>query len=230
LRLFLYLVICLLFSVQFAHSQIIGFEYDQIADPIDSATFSVDFAAMNAHRTINGFEVNFARLVDMTTGLDDFDLSDDLFGTAEAPDIPLLDMGPLETGILSVSIDALFFPALAAGRVGLNALFTDTVDSMFAIDFISLTIQTSTATIESFYGWPVGSENDGFGIGLSDGGDLPQVLPNALPFDSTGTGFDETISSMSIVPEPTTLYLLGLGAIALVKKNRSFLIDRRSTS
>ena len=222
LHLRLCLIVCLLFSVQSAHSGIATFQYDPIIDPINSATFSVDFAAMNAHRTVVGFEVNFARLVDMSTGLDDLDLSYGLFGIASSPDDPQINMGPLETGLFSVSIDSFFFPALAGGSIGLNALFSDTVDSVFAIDFISLTIETSVATIESFYGWPVGSENDGFGIGLSDGGDLPEVLPDALPFNSTGTGFDETISSISIVPEPTTLCLLGLGAIALLKDRRSF--------
>ena len=133
-------------------------------------------------------------------------------------------MGPLETGIFSVSIDSLFFPALAGGSIGLNALFTDTVDAMFAIDFVSLTVETSVTTIESFYGWPVGSENNGFGIGLVDGGDLPAPQPGVL--SPTGTGFDETISSKSIVPEPTTLCLLGLGGLALIKNRRTFAVDR----
>jgi hypothetical protein len=190
----------------------VAFQYDEITDPIVSATFSVDFAAMNAHRTVGGFEMNFAQLVDCNPGggLPDHDLSDDLFGVSAPPDDPQVNMGPLETGWLSADVDPLFFPALAGGKVGLRALFTDTVDAMFAMDFISLTIETGVGTIESFYGWPPGAENDGFGIALPDFGDLPAPLPDSLPAGSTGTGFDETISSKSIlaIPEPTTLTLL----------------------
>lgn len=218
--------IALLLCSHSAYGGSVAFEYDQISDPIISASFSVDFAALNAHRTLSGFETNFAQLVDMSTELDDFDLSDDLFGTASAPDDPVINMGSLETGIFSVSIDSLFFPALAGGSIGLNALFTDTVDGMFAIDFISLTVETSVTTIESFYGWPVGNENNGFGIGLADGEDLPDTLPASIPIGATGTGFDETISSISIVPEPTTLCLLGLGGIALIKNRRTFVVGR----
>lgn len=219
-------VVCvvLLLCSQSAQGALATFEYEQIFDPIISASFSVDFAALNAHRTVNSFETNFARLVDMSTELDDFDLSDNLFGSASAPDDPFINMGPLETGIFSVSIDSLFFPALAGGSIGLNALFTDTVDAMFAIDFISLTIETSVTIIESFFGWPVGSENNGFGIGLADGESLPAPLPGV--FNPTGTGFDEEISSISIIPEPTTLFLLGFGGLALIKNRRTFVVGR----
>ncbi len=202
-----------------------AFQYDPITGPIVSASFSVDFAAMNAHRTVSGFETNFAQLVDCNPsgGLPDLDLSDDLFGTASQPDDPVLNMGVLETGWVSADIDVSFFGALAGGNVGLRALFTDTVDGMFAMDVISLTIVTDTETIESYYGWPVGNENDGFGIGLADGAGLPAPLPESLPVGATGTGFDETISSKSIlaIPEPTALSLLGFGALLVTRRLRT---------
>ena len=44
------------------------------------------------------------------------------------------------------------YAALGCGNVGLRALFTDTVDSPFAMDVISLTIVTDTEMIESYYG------------------------------------------------------------------------------
>ncbi len=218
---FLGLVMCCASTAQAS----IAFQYPDVTDPILSASFSVDFAAMNAHRTLAGFEMNFVQLVDSKSSdglLADLDLSDDLFGTAAFPDPPLIDMGPLETGIVSASIDASFFPALAGGDVGLKALFTDTVDAKLAIDFIALTIVTSTSTIESYYGWPVGNENNGFGIGLSDGGDLPSPLPDSIPVGATGTGFDETISSLSIlaIPEPTTLSMLLFGGLMALKRRR----------
>ena len=202
----------------------IAFQYDEITDPITSAAFSLDFAAMNAHRTVSGFEMNFVQLVDCNPGggLPDLDLSDDLFGTPAYPDPPQLDMGPLETGWVSAAIDASFFPALAGGKVGLKALFTDTVDAMFAMDFIALSIETATDTTESYYGWPVGNENDGFGIDLPDFGDLPSPLPDSIPVGATGTGFDETISSKAIlaIPEPATLSLLLFGGIVASKRRR----------
>jgi hypothetical protein len=51
------------------------------------------------------------------------------------------------------------------------------------------------------------------GIGLADAQDLPDVSPNSNPVGATGTGFDETISSKSIlaIPEPATA---GVPAIA----------------
>ncbi len=202
-----------------------AFEYDPITDPIISATFSIDFAAMNAHRAIGEFEVNFVELIDVNSGLGVLELSDDLFGTAALPDDPpALDMGVLATGIISAPINAPFFPALASGSVGLRALLTDTVDAMFAMDFIALTIETGRGTVESYYGWPVGDENNGFGIGLLDGEDLPDGLPASILEGATGTGFDETISSKSIyaIPEPTSAALM-LAAGLLVCRRR----DRR---
>ena len=211
------LISVILLTVPAAFGGLVAFEYEPVEDTILSATFSVDLAALTAHRTVSGSETNFAKLIDVSGGLGEYDLSDDLFGTAAFPNPPLIDMGVLETGIFSALIDSSFFSALATGQVGLHALFTDTYDAMFAIDFISLTIETNVTTIESYYGWPVGSENNGFGIGLADGGDLPGALPDSVPIGATGTGFDETISSKSIyeVPEPAMLLVLGLGGLFL---------------
>ena len=118
-------------------------------------------------------------------------------------------MGAMETGWVVADIDSSFYAALAGGNVGLRVLFTDTVDS------ISLTIVTDAETIESYYGWPVGDENNGFGVGIPDGDDLPAALPDSIPIGATGTGFDETTSSKSIlaIPEPATLFLLALGGL-----------------
>lgn len=202
-----------------------AFIYPAIADPIQSASFSIDFAAMNAHRSVGGYETNFAKLVDCGSGgLPDLDLSDALFGTAAYPASPQIDMGALQTGIVSVPIDAAFFPALAGGQVGLRALLTDTDDAMFAMDFIGLTVQTNAGTLHSYYGTPIGNENNGFGIGLPDGGDLPSPLPISIPIGATGTGFDETISSKAIlaIPEPATAWLAvaGLAALRRIRHRR----------
>ena len=199
-----------------------AFEYDPIADNITSATFSADFAALVAHRTVGVTEMNSLQLVDLSTGLPNLDLSDDLFGTAVWPDTPQVDMGLLETGWILANIDSSFYPALAAGNIGLIATFTDTHDAMFAIDCLALSIETDGDPVESYYGWPVGNENNGFGIGLADGDDLPLELPDSLPVGSTGTGFDETISSKSlyVVPEPATLSLLALVVLVVTKHRR----------
>jgi len=190
-----------------------AFQYPPIAEPIVSATFNVDFASLTAHRMVFGYETNFVHLVDVHTGLADLDLSDALFGTVAFPDPPLVDMGPVQTAVLSAPIDPWFYPALQSGEVGLVALFTDTGDGLFAIDFVSLTIETASTTVEAFYGWPVGNENDGYGLGIPDGGDLPAPMPGVL--SPTGTGFDEEITSKSIyaVPEPSVLALLVAGIL-----------------
>jgi hypothetical protein len=194
-----------------------GFVYEPITEPILSATFSADLAALVAHRTVLEQEVNFAQLLDLSTGMEPLDLSDELFGTAAWPDEPDLNMGLLETGWSSAEIDPLFFPALESGHVGIYALFTDTDDSLFAIDTLILTIETARGTVQAFYGTPVGGENNGFGIGLADGGDLPSAFPGVL--DETGTGFDEEISSKIVgVPEPGTLALLACLTLGLLRR------------
>ena len=201
----------------------VAFSYDSITQPIVSASLSVDFAALRAHRYIGETEVNFVRLVDVTGGLGELDLSDDMFGVSTWPDEPQVDMGPQETGWKSADIDASFYPALTGGRLGLRALFTDTDDAMFAIDCIILSLELEGEEyVYAYYGWPIDNANDGFGIELPDGGDLPGPLPDMLPAGTTGTGFDETISSKSIyaVPEPTSLALLGLGVALYLTRRR----------
>jgi hypothetical protein len=195
--------------------------YEPVTDPIVSATFSIDAAAFTAHRYVFGEQVNYVSLVDITGGLGVYDLSDALFGNTSYPDIPLVNMGELETGLISADIDSLFFPALASGKVELSFCLTDTGDSMFAMDFMSLTIRTTSGVIESYFGWPVGNENNGFGIGLADGANLPAPLPVSLPAGATGTGFDETISSKT--PEPASLLFIASGAAILFLKRNRFL-------
>ena len=193
--------------------------YSQISEPIVSASFSADFAALTAHRTVAGVEVNSVRLSDISGGLGLLDLSDILFGSADAfSDPAALDQGLFETGIAIAPIDPSFFPALASGQVRLHATFTDTFDALFAIDFLSLTILTATgttvATIDS---------NNGFGIGIPDGGSLSARLPLSIPIGATGTGFDEALSSKTIngvIPEPSTIVLVGSSLALLALRRR----------
>lgn len=188
----------------------------KLADVI-SATFSVDFAALTGLRFFDDgsdiFELNFVHLIDLTPDnpLPDADLSDGIIFIEFV-------MLQLETGIFTSAVDPSFFTAFETGKVGLSALFTDTDDGLFAIDFISLTIETITETIEVFFG----SLNDGFGIGIPDFGDLPGPLPGSIP-GVTGTGFDEVISSISInaIPAPGALALFGLAGLAAARRRRS---------
>ncbi|MDQ2696715.1 MAG: PEP-CTERM sorting domain-containing protein, partial [Pseudomonadota bacterium] len=115
--------------------------------------------------------------------------------------------------IVMAAIDSSFFPVLASGRVGLLATFTDTFDGLFAIDFLSLTVVTATGMTVALI-----DSNNGFGIGVPDGGALPGPLPNSIPANATGTGFDETIASVSFTPalEPSTIALFGIGTLALL--------------
>jgi hypothetical protein len=193
----------------------VSFTYDPISEPILSATFSADFAALTAHRTVFGFEVNSVILSNGPLALD---LSDSLFGTTDALfDPAVIDQGLLGTGIVTAAIDPSFFPLLEDGSVGLLATFTDTFDGLFAIDFLSLTIVTASGpTVASI------DSNNGFGIGIPDGGTLPAPLPISIPIDATGTGFDEAITSISFqpVPAPATLVLLVSAFVAQVLLRR----------
>ena len=198
------------------------FSYPPIVEPIVSATFSGDFAALVAHRTVAGVEMNFTQLYDPAAPTTVVDLSDDLFGTAAWPAPAKVSQGDLETGRVSAEIPASFYPVLASGEVGVAFRYTDTDDAMFAIDCLILQVRTaSRPLLIDLYGWPQGDENNGFGIGLEDGEDLPAALPGPLPVGATGTGFDETISSKSEpIPEPGALVLLLGGAAAASGRQR----------
>jgi hypothetical protein len=90
------------------------FTYSLIVTPILSATFSADFAAFTAHRTIGGVEVNSLSLV---SGALTDDLSVLLFGTTDAlVDPPILDQGVLGTGIVSVPIDCCVLSGVGLGQ------------------------------------------------------------------------------------------------------------------
>jgi len=194
------------------------FDYDSIVDPILSASFTADFAALTAHRTLFGVEVNSLWLIESAGNGMSLDLSAALFGLTEALQDPaLLDQGQLGTGLVTVALDPAFFSALASGHVDLMATLTDTFDGLFAIDFFALTIVTASGSIDIFL-----DSNNGFGIGLADGAQLPGLLPGPIPVDATGTGFDETLSSISFQPIPTveSLSLLLLGLLVITPHYR----------
>jgi hypothetical protein len=155
------------------------FDYGQIPpENIISARIDIDVASMVAHRYIGGTEMNFFKLLDLRGASDPFldplDLSYQLFGDSHWPAIPSINQGALETGWIGADIPQVWFPVIGRDHVGIWALLTDTDDAMFAIDFISLTIHTTTGVVTAYYGWPVGGENNGFGIGLPDFGNLPE--------------------------------------------------------
>ncbi len=119
-----------------AQAQATGFSYAPIAEPIVSAEFSADAAALVAHRTVVEHEVNFVRLLDPSAS-SSIDLSNLLLGTAAWPAPAQLAQGVLETGWVSAPIDSSFFTVLAGGAVGLDALFTDTGDGVVNFDDIN---------------------------------------------------------------------------------------------
>lgn len=192
------------------------FSFGPISSPILSAAFNANLAEFSGDQTVFGAEVNFVNL--LVPGFPTLDLSDELFGGASYPATPKINMGPTQTGVVSAAIPSSFFPALATGAVGYNILFTDTTDGIFALDFISLTITTSQGTIDSVIG-----PDDGFGLGVPPGGNLPSPLPASLPFGATGTGFDESITSKALqatVPEPSAFALTALALAGLLFTRR----------
>lgn len=193
-----------------------AFNYPPIGEAILSAELVFDTAELNAHRFLAGVEINHVELVDVAGVADDEDLSSAIFGVSSFPAPPLVDQPPAATGLLAAAVSPTFFPALTGGSVGLRATLTDSVDAAFAIDTIMLLIVTASATIDAHYG----SLNDGFGLGIPDGGFLPGPLPASLPPGSTGTGFDETISgkSINVVPEPATAALAALACLCGLRR------------
>ncbi|MCB9848412.1 MAG: hypothetical protein H6814_08365 [Phycisphaeraceae bacterium] len=199
-----------------------GFSFDSISVPILSAKFRADFAELTAERMIGSTNVNMAMLVDPRDGgLGMLDITDELFGPGAGP--ATIALGLTKTGVFEADIDDSFFPALATGNVGLWALFTDTDDGRFGIDYLSLLIETEVDTIEVFF---QGMGNDGFKITPNppaDGADLSAPFQSLRPFGATGTGFDETISSKAIhvLPSPGAGALLAMGGLALTRRRRS---------
>lgn len=198
-----------------------GFSFDPIATEIISATFKADFAELFAQREILGTPVNKAMLIDPRDGgLGMYDMTDDLFGPTAGP--PSIMLAPTKTGVFEVAIDASFFPALITGNIGLWALFTDTDDGWFGIDYLSLVIETNAGSFETFF---QGIGNDGFGITPNppaDGADLIAPFRDLRPFGSTGTGFDEAITSLAIhvIPAPGAGIVLAIGGCAMMRRRR----------
>jgi subtilisin family serine protease len=198
-----------------------AFNLGVIADPITSATLTIDVAELQAHRTVLGVEVNHVVLFSPANPFLFTNLSDQYFGNVAYPGIPTPNLGIQQTALLTANIPPAFFPVLATGGVGMDALLTDTFDSTFAIDFFRLTVNTANATYFSDYGAPQFLENNGFGLGIPDNSSLPAPL-NAGILNPTGTGFDEVISSKAIyvVPEPAALGLIAVGGVFMAAGRR----------
>ena len=153
-------------------------------------------------------------------GLGLYDMTDGLFGPTAGPQ--KIALAPLQTEVFEVAIDASFFPALMTGNIGLWALFTDTDDGWFGIDYLSLVIETEAFILETFF---QGMGNDGFKITPNppaDGADLIAPFRDLRPFGSTGTGFDEAITSLAIhvIPTPGVGMLLAIGGCAMIRRRR----------
>lgn len=188
-----------------------------------SAKLRIDTAELTAARNIGATQVNMAMLMDASgLGVQPADLSDATFGAVNAA--PLISQGASQTGITEVDIPQYFWPALEAGRITLWLLITDTADAKFAIDFISIKIvPTGGMPFEKIFGSHASCQNNGFGLGIADGANLPSPLPGALT--PTGTGFDETISSKNIhaefiIPSPGPA-LLAIPAVVCLSRRRS---------
>ena len=215
-KIFLYL--CFLGYVAVGSAKADPFTFGgPISALIVSATINVNLAEFSGDLTVFGTQVNLISL--LVPGYAPLDLSNAFFGTAAFPATPAINMGPTQTGVVSVAIPSSFFPALATGAVGYHMLFTDTSDGIFALDYISLVINTSAGTLQSVIG-----SKDGFGLGIAPGGNLPAPLPLSLPFGATGTGFDESISSKAlettVIPEPSTFALVATALLAGVFSKR----------
>lgn len=191
-----------------------------------NATLRIDTAELTARRNIGTVVLNELKLMGNPGGLrgmQEVDLSEALFGAIDAA--PVITQGARQTGVREIDIPQFFWPSIEAGDLTLWALFTDTADATFALDFISIKIFYRGGTsFEKTFGSHATTKNDGFGLGIADGAMLPNPLPGALT--ATGTGFNETISSKSIhaswfIPSPGTAPLVLLGAAVAFSRRRS---------
>lgn len=194
-----------------------AFHYPPPDEPIVSASVGFDTAAFTAHQFVAGHQVNMFMLMAPGGVAPMLDLSSEFFGDTSFPGGAGIAQGTEETGFFTAPIADTYFPVLEGGEVDLWFLLTDTGDAQFAIDTLQLEIHTATSTIFANYG----SLNDGFQLGLPDGGALPGPVGEVLPPGRTTTGFDETISSkFGHTPEPATAALLAVAAAALRRMTR----------
>ena len=179
-------------------------------DPILDARVRINVAELYADQVLFGQVANEAQLF---TPNGPIVLNEALFGPSGNPTI---FQGFGEAAIYEAAIPSLYFDDLRGGVLGYLFRISDTLDGVFAIDSISLSITTGSQALEIFLG-----ANACFGLSLPLCPPSGFVDVSRLPIN--GTGFDEPISSITLVaaipaPAPVLLLLSGLVLMALWKR------------
>lgn len=143
----------------------------------------------------------------------------DAFTGSIGDDLDAADDGMLDLSSLGTIFDSVGVSDAAGDDSTLYSTVLGGSDILFNGEFEPLTVFRDSNTLEWFQTVTIafGSEDERIGVFAANGG--PEIATSAFTPDAAGTTFGAI--NPTIIPEPASLALLGLGGIAMLTRRRS---------